>query len=72
MLIVELEQDHKDDMITLTEQVVPVNGIRCDSKISKISERQLREIIDGVGGLRKRRKKMGRTNSRKKSLILFL
>lgn len=67
MLIVELEQDHKDDMITLTEQLVAVNGIGCDSKISKISEGQLREINDGVGGLRKRReKKMGRTNSKKR------
>ncbi|HEX6282191.1 MAG TPA: hypothetical protein VFZ67_08180 [Nitrososphaera sp.] len=61
-------------MITLTEQVLAANGIECDSKISKISEEQIREIIEVVRRLRKRRskKKMVRTDSKKKSLILFL
>jgi hypothetical protein len=43
-------------MITLIEQVLDANGRECDSKIS---EEQLREIIEGVRRLRKgRRKKM--------------
>jgi hypothetical protein len=55
MLTVE-EQQHKDEIITLTEQVLDAKGIECDSKISKISEEQLREIL-GVRRLRKRKKK---------------
>jgi hypothetical protein len=55
MLTVE-EQQHKDEIISLTEQVLDAKGIECDSKISKISEEQLREILDGVRKLRKRRK----------------
>jgi hypothetical protein len=56
MLTVE-EQQHKDEIITLTEQVLDAKGIECDSKISKISEEQLREILEGVRRLRKKKKK---------------
>jgi hypothetical protein len=55
MLTVE-EQQHKDEIISLTEQVLDAKGIECDSKISKISEEQLREILEGVRRLRKKRK----------------
>jgi retron-type reverse transcriptase len=56
MLTVE-EQQHKDEIITLTEEVLDAKGIECDSKISKISEEQLREILEGVRRLRKRKEK---------------
>ena len=56
MLTVE-EQQHKDEIISLTEQVLDAKGIECDSKISKISQEQLREILEGVRRLRKRKKK---------------
>jgi hypothetical protein len=56
MLTVE-EQQHKDEIISLTEQVLDAKGIECDSKISKISEEQLREILEGVRKLRKRKNK---------------
>jgi hypothetical protein len=56
MLTVE-EQQHKDEIISLTEQVLDAQGIECDSKISKISEEQLREILEGVRRLRKRKNK---------------
>jgi hypothetical protein len=56
MLTVE-EQQHKDEIISLTEQVLDAKGIECDSKISKISEEQLREILEDVRKLRKRKKK---------------
>jgi hypothetical protein len=55
MLTIE-EQQHKDEIIALTEQVLDAKGIECDSKISKISEEQLREILEGVRRLRKRKK----------------
>ena len=56
MLTVE-EQQHKDEIITLTEQVLDANGIECDSKVSKISEEQLRDILEGVRRLRKTKRK---------------
>jgi hypothetical protein len=56
MLTIE-EQQHKDEVITLTEQVLDAKGIACDSKISKISEEQLREILEAVRRLRKRKNK---------------
>ncbi len=56
MLTVE-EQQHREEIITLTEQVLDAKGLECDSKISKISEEQLREILEGVRRLRKRKRK---------------
>jgi hypothetical protein len=57
MLTIE-EQQHKDEILKLTEQVLDAKGIECDSKVSKISEEQLREILEGVRRLRKRKKKI--------------
>lgn len=56
MLTVE-EQQHREEIITLTEQFLDAKGLECDSKISKISEEQLREILEGVRSFRKRNKK---------------
>jgi hypothetical protein len=56
MLTVE-EQQQEYEIISLTEQVLDAKGIECDSKISKISEEQLREILEGVRRLRKRKKR---------------
>ena len=57
MLTVE-EQQHKDDMVSLTEQVLDAKGIECDSKVSKTSEEQLKEIIDKLEGLESERRRM--------------
>ena len=56
MLTVE-EQQHREEITRLTEQVLDAKGLECDSKISKISEGQLREILEGVRRLRKRNKR---------------
>ena len=56
MLTIE-EQQHREEIITLTEQVLDAKGLECDSKISKISQEQLREILEAVRRLRKRNKK---------------
>ena len=39
MLSIEEEQ-HKDEIIKLTEEILDAKGIECDSKISRISEEQ--------------------------------
>lgn len=76
MLTIE-EQQHKDEIITLTEQVLDAKGIECDSKISKISEEQLSEILEGVRRLRKRKKKIrieedGENNRQKEELDISI
>jgi hypothetical protein len=55
MLTIE-EQQHKDEIVSLTEEVLDANGLECDSKISKISEEQLRGILEQVRKLRKKKK----------------
>lgn len=51
------EEQHKNEIIQLTEEVLDAKGLECDSRIAKISEDQLREILAEVRKLRKRRKK---------------
>jgi hypothetical protein len=50
------EQQHKDEIVSLTEQVLDAKGIECDSKIAKISEEQLKEILKLVRKLRRKKK----------------
>ena len=50
------EQQHKDEIVSITEQVLDAKGIECDSKVAKISEDQLKEILEQVRRLRKKRK----------------
>ena len=77
MLTVE-EQQHKDEIIILTEHVLDAKGIECDSKISKISQEQLKEILEEVRRLRKRKKKMnmieevGEDNRQKEELDIAI
>ena len=56
MLTLEEEQ-HKDEVVKLTEEVLDAKGIECDAGIAKISEDQLREILE-VRKIRKRRKRI--------------
>ena len=47
------EEQHKDEIVKLTEEVLDSKGIECDARIAKISEGQLREILEEVRKLRK-------------------
>ena len=57
MLTIE-ERQHKDEIIDLTEKVLHVRGIECDDRISQLSEEKLKEILEEVRKLRRRRKGM--------------
>jgi len=52
------EEQHKDEIVKLTEEVLDSKGIECDARIAKISEGQLREILEEVRKLRKKRKRV--------------
>jgi hypothetical protein len=56
-MLTEDEERNKEEMISLTEQVLDSRGIECDARISKISEDRLREILEEVRKLRRKKKK---------------
>ena len=53
----EEQQQHKDVIIAFTEEVLQARGIECDSRIYKISEEQLNEILEEGRQLHKKNKK---------------
>ena len=55
-MLSEEEERDKQEMISLTEQVLDARGIECDARIAKISEDKLREILEEVRKLRKKKK----------------
>jgi ribosomal protein S13 len=55
-MLTKEEKEHKNEIIELTEQVLDAKGIECDSRIAKISEEQLKEILEEVRQRRKKKK----------------
>jgi hypothetical protein len=47
------QEEHKEEIVQLTEGVLQAKGIQCDARISKIPEEELREILEKVRGLKK-------------------
>ena len=54
-LLTEQERQDKDEIIRLTEDVLHAQGLECDASISKVSVDQLKDILDQVRLLRKRK-----------------
>jgi hypothetical protein len=48
------EQQHKDEVIAFTEDILRTKGIECDSKPSRISQEQLEVVLLEVRKLRKK------------------
>jgi ribosomal protein S13 len=59
-MLTQEETEHKEEIIAFTEDVLHAKGIECDSRISKISEDQLKEILEEVRQLRKKKKNKDR------------
>ncbi len=55
--LTETEKKSKDEMIQITEEVLEFKGIECDARISKLSEEQLKEILEEVRNRIKKKKK---------------
>ena len=62
-LLTQEESQHKDEIIDLTEQVLDANGLECDERISKLSEEKLREILEAVRKLRRKRKGLSKEDN---------
>lgn len=56
-MLTDDEERHREEMISLTEEVLDSRGIECDAKIAKISEDRLRDILEEVRRLRRKKKK---------------
>ena len=56
-LLTEEEQKDKNDIIQLTEDVLHARGLECDATIAKLSEDQLKDILEQVRALRKKKAK---------------
>ena len=56
-MLTQDEERNKEEIISLTEEVLDSRGIECDARIAKISEGQLRDILEEVRMLRRKRKK---------------
>lgn len=54
-LLTEEERNDKENIIALTEEVLHAQGMECDATIAKISEEQLKEILEKVRQLRKKK-----------------
>src|SRR2546425_9685533 len=55
-MLTKEEEEHKEEIVQLTEGVLQAKGIQCDARISKIPEEELREILEKVRRLRKNKK----------------
>jgi hypothetical protein len=47
-LLTQDEKENKNEIISITEEVLDAEGIECDSKITKVSEEKIREILNEV------------------------
>ena len=56
-----LTQEEQEHNIQLTEEVLQAKGFQCDASISKIPEEELREILEKVRELRRKKKKQSST-----------
>jgi hypothetical protein len=56
-MLTKEEEEHKEEIVQLTEDVLQAKGIECDASISKISEDELKDILVKVRELRKKKKK---------------
>jgi hypothetical protein len=54
--LTEEERNDKENIIMLTEEVLHAQGMECDATIAKVSEEQLKEILEKVRQLRKKKK----------------
>lgn len=56
-LLTDEEKKDKDEIIAITEEVLDAKGLECDATISKVSEETLKEILDSVRQIRKKKRK---------------
>jgi hypothetical protein len=56
-LLSDDEEEHKDEIVQLTEEVLHARGQECDDSISKLSISELKVLVGQVRELRHKKKK---------------
>lgn len=56
-LLTDDEKKDRDEIVAITEEVLDAKGLECDATISKVSEETLKEILDSVRQIRKKKRK---------------
>ncbi len=56
-LLTDEEKKDKDEIIAIAEEVLDAKGLECDATISKVSEGTLKEILDSIRQIRKKKRK---------------
>ena len=56
-MLTEEEQESKEEIIELTEEVLDAKGLECDQRISKLSKEQLQDILENVRKKRRNKRK---------------
>ena len=55
-MLTQEEQENKEEIINLTEEVLDSKGLECDSRISKLSREEIEEILIEVRKKRLKKK----------------
>jgi ribosomal protein S13 len=69
-MLTKEESQHKNEIIDLTEQVLNAKGLESDERISKLSEEKLREILEEVRRLRRRKRNVNNDSSKEELLYV--
>jgi len=56
-MLTKEEEENKEEIIRLTEEVLEAKGMQCDARISRIPEQELIDILENVRELRRKKKK---------------
>jgi len=56
-LLTEEERKDKNDIIQATEDVLHARGLECDASVAKLSADQVKDILEQVRALRKKKAK---------------
>ena len=71
-LLTEEEQKGKSEIVQLTEDVLQARGLECDASIAKISADELKDILEQVRALRKKKAREKETGVEEQSVQSYI
>ena len=72
VLLTEEERKDKSDIIQLTEDVLHARGLECDASIAKLSADQVKDILEQVRALRKKKAKENEAKGEQQSVQSYI
>ena len=71
-LLTEEERKDKNEIIQLTEDVLHARGMECDASIARLSADQLKDILEQVRVLRKKKAKEQEERAQEQSVQSYI